>query len=196
MPEFNNVSDAIREILIYFRDGYMESIDVILRIIHMQRLPQDLHQIAYPAGPAPLVSISILGTEKAKIIGSDLVNDFNKNILMYLGERYTKKSWFFNDTQLYYDRYKEYRRIMKIFPESYKKEIESTLKTSSFYPYKGELRPQVYKKGILTEIEWIVKEIIDEQSSPNQLVDYYQGVIDHSIFVQGYPHVVDVDEPF
>jgi hypothetical protein len=159
-------------------------------LLHVQRIGNEhFKDQAYPVGTAPLVSIALLETETAELLGEDMIDDFNKNVLRNVGRKHPKKGFFSSDTLFYLDNYEDFIEVRSRFPRSYKRRIESSLKSSMFYPYKWHLRPSFCKRGFLREIEWCTTRVFDDKKRPAAIIEYYSGLDNDILIKQEYPHV-------
>ena len=159
-------------------------------LLHVQRIgDEQFKDQAYPVGTAPLVSIALLETEAAELLGEDMIDEFNKNVLKELGEVHPKKGFFSSDSLFYLNKYKGFVGVKSKFPGSYKKRIESSLKSSMFYPYKWHLRPSFCQRGFLREIEWCTTRVFDDKERPSTIIEYYAGLDTDILIKQEYPYV-------
>jgi len=75
-----------------------------------------------------------------------------------------------------------YRRNKK----SYRKCVENNISSSDIYPYKGKLRPSFRKKGLISEIEWVMNELFCERKSKLELMKFYNNKL--NTVINKYPH--------
>ncbi|MFH1213479.1 MAG: hypothetical protein V1681_05290 [Candidatus Neomarinimicrobiota bacterium] len=169
--------------------SYNNCLILVKRVVELQRMEDEwLTDHVSMAGISPLVSIAFHETKFASLMEDTLVSSINRFFLEEIGKQFPKRSIFNKDPLWPLKQYEKYIVIKREYPNDYCQHIESELKTSFFYSYRGRLRPLFRKEGLLTEIKWITTKLFDEKANPITLNNYYFKLDGAMIYINGYPN--------
>ena len=148
-------------------------------------------QVAPPYRMSPYVAIASYTTEWPSRWDDKFVKTIKRKgipkMLKELGKEKPRQDMiFWDDKNFYLEKFREMKSLYITNKKSYRKSIENNISSSDIYPYKGKLRPSFRKKGLISEIEWVMNELFCERKSKIELAKFYNNKL--NTVINKYPH--------
>ena len=172
---------------------FESSLAISAEIINSQRISDDrlTGQTVPPERTSPFVALFYEDSEFVNGIKERVKRGIKEEMipemLKIVGNDNPKTSYMiFKNKDAYIEEYKKYLNIKRKNPDGYIDILEQDISKSTFYPYKGEMRPSFKKEGLLKEMRWACNAILEGKRTTKELYIFYNEELE--LFFEEYPH--------